>query len=88
MEPPARSLTYSSVPKPGVVQYLLLIQKQYAAVIKVVTYYCTDECTKKNRKEMSTLTNTFSLVLFFGTGTKWCGIAWIHAINLLYLPTP
>lgn len=52
MEPPARSPTYSSVHKPGAVQYLLLIQKQYAAVIKVVTYYCVDECTKKNRKEI------------------------------------
>lgn len=50
MEPPARSPTYNSVHKPRGVQCLLLIQQQYAAVIKVVTYYCADERAKKEQK--------------------------------------
>lgn len=43
---------------------------------------------KRNKKDKSTLTNTVCLVLFFDTRAKWCGIAWIHSINLTYLPTP
>lgn len=43
---------------------------------------------KRNKKDKSTLTNTVCLVLFFDTRAKWCGIDWIHSINLTYLPTP